>query len=311
MDAIGLGGSAVARSRRATLTRLGASSMTIADSIALVFGVALAMSLPWYHLWSQRPQPVMEPRWRITSLFVEEAVGKASLALIPLMLFRHARLGGLCRPGELLLAVCASCALAEQVDRASGLGTTGSVIEAEEFYWSSLNLAGGACVAAIVGLIFFREKLSDGARSSLLVLAVAGLYPWPRELLDSLQFRLVEDFGLQDSLAWDYGLFIGSFALKNLVPAAIGAAALSDAIRGRFRIGAMAGIGLAMASVHLVVSLALYLPGYYTNAFPPWNNHLFYVLIAAPASAGLLGWLLLQAGRPRWRRCHLTQKEPR
>src|SRR5579883_815622 len=82
--------------------------MTIADSLVLVFGIALALSLPWYNGWVQLPQPVMEPWWRIISLFVEEPVGKASLALIPLMLYRRARLGGLCRPGELLLAVCAS-----------------------------------------------------------------------------------------------------------------------------------------------------------------------------------------------------------
>jgi hypothetical protein len=181
----------VARSRGETPTRLGPRSITIADSIVLVFGVALAMSLPWYNRWLQQPQPVMEPRWRIISLFVEEAIGKASLALIPIMLYRRARLGGLCRPGELLLAVCASCALAEQVSWASGLSRPGIGIEANEFYWSSLNLAGGACVAAILSLIFFRHKLSDNARSLLLVVAVVGSYPWTSEPLESLHFHLV------------------------------------------------------------------------------------------------------------------------
>jgi hypothetical protein len=251
----------------------------------------------------QRPQPVMEPRWRIISWFFEEAVGKASLALIPLMLYRRARLGGLCRPGELLLAVCASCTLAEQIGRASGLGRASSgIIEASGVYWASLTAAGAACAAAIVGLVFLREKRSGGALSSLLVVAVAGSYPWPSEPLESLKFHLIDSPGIQGSVAVDYALFVGFFALENLVPAVIGAAALSDAIRGRFRTGAMASIGLAMAAVMLVVSLSLYLPGYYTSAFPPWNNHLLYVLIAAPASAGLLGCVLLQVMRPRWRR---------
>ena len=76
--------------------------MTIADAMVLVFGVALALSLPWSNGWVQEPQPVMEPRWRIVSWFFEEAIETASLALIPLMLYRRARFGGLCRPGELL-----------------------------------------------------------------------------------------------------------------------------------------------------------------------------------------------------------------
>jgi hypothetical protein len=283
-------------------TRSRRRSMTIADSIVLVFGVALALSLPCYNHWVQKPEPFIWPRWRIISLFLEEKVGKASLALIPLMLYRHARLDGSCRPGELLLAVCAACVVADEVDRASGVGTTASGIEASEFYWSTLRLAGGACAAAIVSLIFFREKHSDGARSSLMVIAVAGSYPWPSWPLNSLQIHLTQRLSIQDDSAGDYLLFIGFFALGNLVPAVIGVAALSDAIGARFRIGVMAGIGSAMASVNLVVCLALYLPGYYTNAFPPWNSHLFYVLIAAPASAGLLGGLLLRLTRPCWRR---------
>ena len=170
-----------------------------------------------------------------------------------------------------------------------GFDTTASGIEASEFYWSTLRLAGGACVAAIVSLIFFREKLSDGARSSLMVIAVAGSYPWANWPLNSLQIHLTQRLSIQDDSAGDYLLFIGFFALGNLVPAVIGAAAISDAIGARFRIGVMAGIGSAMASVNLVVCLALYLPGYYTNAFPPWNSHLFYVLIAAPAALAFSG----------------------
>ena len=277
--------------------------MTLADAIVLVLGCALALALPWYNPWVQSPQPVMEPRWRITSLFFEEAIGKVGLALIPLMLYRRARLGGLCRPGELLLVVCASCALAEQAGRASGLGMLpNGVIEAGGVYWASLTAAGAACVAAIGGLILLREKLSGGILSSLLVVAVAGSYPWPSLPLESLQYRLIERFGMQDDSAADYALFVGFFALRGLVPAVIGAAALSEAMRDRTGIGAMAGIGMAMAAVSLVVGLALYLPGYYTSAFPPWDDHLLYVLLAAPASSGLLGFVLWRVMRPRWRR---------
>jgi hypothetical protein len=191
--------------------------------------------------------------------------------------------------------VCASCALLEQVDRASGLGLTSNGIEADEFYWASLKLAGGACIAAIVALIFFRERLSDGARSSLLVVAVAGSYPWPIWPLESLHNHLIVSYGIQDASAADYAVFVGFYAVENLVPAAIGAAALSDVIRGRLRAGTMAGIGLALAAVNLVVCLALYLPEHFTS-MPPL------VLIAAPASAGLFGCVVLQVSRACWRR---------
>src|ERR1700730_7432226 len=93
------------------------TKLTTSDLMVLVLGVALALSLRWYNRWQERPQPVMMPRWRVICLFFEEAVGKASLALIPLALWRRARLGGVCRPAELLLAVCAAWMILDQVDR--------------------------------------------------------------------------------------------------------------------------------------------------------------------------------------------------
>ncbi len=67
----------------ATPARLEPKTITIADSMVLVVGVAVALALPWYNGWLQTPQPVMWPRWMIILYFFEEAVGKASLALIP------------------------------------------------------------------------------------------------------------------------------------------------------------------------------------------------------------------------------------
>ena len=274
-------------------------SITIADAMVLVIGVAVALALPWFNGWVQMPQPVMEPRWRIISWFVEELVGKVSLALIPLMLYRRARFGGVCRAGELLLVVCASRVIAGEVCRVSQLEISPDGILADEFYWASLKLAGAACVSAAAALIIFGQKLSDFVVSSLLVVAVAGSHPWPTFPLWRLNNLAIGDGGIEVSLAAEYAFFIGFFALESLVPAVIGAAAVYDAIKHRFHTRLMAGIGLALAAVNLVITLAVDLPSNFTAAWPRWNDHLLYVLLAGPAAAAILGCSVFYLIRPR------------
>ena len=241
----------------------------------------------------------MWPRWIIILHFFEEAVGKASLALIPVMLYRRARFGGICRPGELLLVVCASRVIADLVNRLSDLELSVDGILANEFYWASLNLAGVACVSAVAALIVFGQKLSDFVVSSLLVIAVAGLYPWLTFPLWRLNNLAIGDDGIPVSQAVEYVYFVGFFALESLVPATIGAAAIWDAITRRARAGLMAGIGLALAAVNLVITLAVDLPSNFTSAWPRWNDHLLYVLLAAPAAAAILGCSVFYLIRPR------------
>jgi len=47
---------------------------------------------------------------------LERAIRMASLALVPLALWQRSRLGGVCRPAELLLVVCAAPGVVDQVD---------------------------------------------------------------------------------------------------------------------------------------------------------------------------------------------------
>ncbi len=274
-------------------------TITIADSMVLVIGVAVALALPWFNGWVEEPQPVMEPRWRIILWFVEEAVGKLSLALIPLMMYRRARFGGLCRPGELLLVVCASRVIAGEVYRVSHLEIRPDGIWADDLYWATLKLAGVACLAALGALIVFGRELSDIAVCSLLVIAVAGSHPWPTIPLWRLHNAAIGDGGIPVSQAADYAFFIGFFALESLVPAAIGAAAVWDAITRRARAGVMAGIGLGLAAVNLVITLAVDLPSNFTAAWPRWNDHILYVLLAGPAAAAILGCSVYYLIRPR------------
>ena len=96
---------------------------------------------------------------------------------------------------------------------------------------------------------------------------------------------------------WDPGLASRGLRLlhrvlrtgESLVPATIGAAAVWDAIVHRFHTGLMAGIGLALAAVSLGITLAVDLPSNFTAAWPRWNDHLLYVLLAGPAAAAILG----------------------
>jgi hypothetical protein len=58
-------GRAVSHSRAETPSRPTPESVTIADSMVLVIGVAVVLTLPWYNGWVQTPQPVIWPRWII------------------------------------------------------------------------------------------------------------------------------------------------------------------------------------------------------------------------------------------------------
>ncbi len=80
--------------------------VTVADMLALVVGVAVVAWLPWSN-WPQfvgrrGPTPwVADPMaWAI----VAEGLGKACLAMVPVVLARRARFGGPMRPGEFLAA---------------------------------------------------------------------------------------------------------------------------------------------------------------------------------------------------------------
>ncbi|CAN5824025.1 hypothetical protein BH23PLA1_BH23PLA1_24480 [soil metagenome] len=81
--------------------------MTLADLLALVVGVAIVAALPWLN----RPEFIgplgggAGPASYVPLLmFLHEGLGKACLALVPVVLARRVRHGGMVRPTEFLLA---------------------------------------------------------------------------------------------------------------------------------------------------------------------------------------------------------------
>src|SRR4051812_13856610 len=94
-------------------------SITLADLSALVFGSALAFSLPRMHLLTDQitigniPMPV----WVAWLFVIGEVASRVGLAFIPVILARQARYGGLPRPAEWLSILVALALLHEAVQR--------------------------------------------------------------------------------------------------------------------------------------------------------------------------------------------------
>jgi hypothetical protein len=83
-------------------------TFTLSDLVVLVLGTGIALAiLPWKFdsMWT----PVWwAPVWWNVLACAERALRITSLALVPLAVWQRARLGGVCRPAELLLVVCAA-----------------------------------------------------------------------------------------------------------------------------------------------------------------------------------------------------------
>ena len=239
----------------------GPKPAAVSDLLVLVFGVALALSLRWHVHPSDRLP--WEPSWRVVGSWVEEAIEKTSLALIPLALWRRARLGGVCRPAELLLAVCAFPYLVEDLDwalwHAEGRAEISFAGDLGGPFWRTRGIALSIALATVFGLFLGRRNLSDPAKSALRMLAVASTFPWLLYPLRNIEYILVEANRLGD--AGETAVAVATGTLKFLLPATLGAAAVGDVIWRRSQVGAIGWAGLTLASGELIVSLPVNLWG--------------------------------------------------
>src|SRR4051812_42077123 len=94
--------------------------MTLADLVVLIVGVGLACSLPWVWFIPQI-MAIHGPGSRFFAWLVlaYEGLGKACIALTPVVLVRRFRYGGVARPAEFLLALCSLSTLAMAVEHLS------------------------------------------------------------------------------------------------------------------------------------------------------------------------------------------------
>jgi hypothetical protein len=264
--------------------------------VSLVVGVALALSiLPW----DLDGEPwALGPRWWIVLASVEKAIRTTSLALIPLALWRRARLGGVCRPAELLLVVCAAPGIVDRVDTWLWSEADWNLTEVGYgvAYWLWRGAAWSLCIAAMLGLTLARRKLPDAARSALLMLAVATSFPW---LLDPESLNTLPSHYYRAGYAEDTARVITA-TVTFLVPAVILAAAIRDMILRQSRDCVLEWAGLILAICNVAVALPVHLWGAFLLSSPPWHDlRLHIIYFGGPVLAGTLGSILVWTYAPR------------
>ena len=104
-----------------TSERLEPISITLADLMMLVFGSAVAISLPQMHFPADRIaiDNIPMPGWVPWLFVIGEVAMKVGLALIPVILGRRARYGGLPRPAD-WLAILVGLSLLHEIVRRYG-----------------------------------------------------------------------------------------------------------------------------------------------------------------------------------------------
>jgi hypothetical protein len=278
--------------------------MSVSDMLVLIIGVGASLwILPWEGYWVWPLLPPGIPLWLSLAGLVEAGITRTSLALIPLVLWRRARLGGVCRPAELPLAVCAAPAIVARFDMwlfddaelnlSNGYGFS---------FWLSRGTAWSLCLVVLFGLGLPRRWLADPARSLLLMLAVAPAFAWLPEpwIFNTLPVHYSQAGHGEELVCVLSGL------LTYFIPAVIGAAAIRDLARERSRAGVLEWLGLALAACVLAAVVPEGLWGAFGPAGigrpgPPLGDlHLHVIYFGGPVLAGALGAWFVQV--TEWRR---------
>lgn len=159
---------------------------SIADLVALVAGVALAVALEWYSGWAAQQDwgGTPAPRWYLLLYYLIEGAQKGLVAMIPVVISRRVRYGGPVRPAEFLALSYGLARLLLSFERLPALGlvtpTPGSRVSYQvdiERYrlWMLIELV-------VFGLAFgiasgLRRRPAPWAIGGLLAVAWAALGP--------------------------------------------------------------------------------------------------------------------------------------
>jgi hypothetical protein len=180
------------------------AGITVADLVALVVGAAVAVALPW-EFWPRISRPAaiwteLRAYWPLPLLrFTALVLSRACVALVPVVLARRARYGGVARPAEFLATACGLSLLQPAADHllfilwagfdpwttwTSPLFVSGEELMRRdkqwenwqaEMYWPwTLGMLAVACVAALA-LALGRRRWPGWLQTGLLLLAWLGL----------------------------------------------------------------------------------------------------------------------------------------
>jgi len=170
--------------------------LTLADLVAIVAGAAVLLAMPVLRLYWPDPRefPGVWPRWLPWTWATRQILTGACLALVPVILARRFRYGGMARPAEFLAACCGLPLLVDWVEillirayvRARGGSLPGSgLVGMPAHSWDAWRdgphrafqegvlLTG---VAAAVGVYLGRKRLPGWLLTALVLVAWLGLY---------------------------------------------------------------------------------------------------------------------------------------
>lgn len=177
------------------------AGITVADLVALIIGVAVAVDLPW-RFWPPLFQSAAVWTWpreyRGLLQFAADALNRACLTLLPVVMARLVRYGRVARPAEFLATACSLMLLPRAADHRlftlragfdpwAGESSLQSLTDEEtmrrdeewnrwqdEAYWPwTMGMLAVACVAALA-LRLGRRRLPGWLQTVLLLLAWLG-----------------------------------------------------------------------------------------------------------------------------------------
>jgi hypothetical protein len=169
-------------------------AFTLADLAALVLGVALVAALPWYTRPNLQLGGVPSAWWYAPLHLAREGIGKACLALVPVILARCALYRRVARAAELLGAFCGMPWLTIAIDRLPSMRIVQRVpgvasapalqVVNGALYWHWKEGLLAVALMAVLAVPLGRKRLPGWALSALLIVAWLGLHDFVGLLLE-------------------------------------------------------------------------------------------------------------------------------
>ncbi len=209
-------------------------AITLSDLIALVVGVAVVLRIPWVFWPDPRDRIGSSASWIPYVWLAGQVLELSCLALLPVIILRRARFGGLIRPAEFLTVCCGFPALtwgAEillistfvRYNNGVNLRGPGLIGIPRRAYWQWQNgyhwtWEYGLVIAAFsasAALLIGRRRLPGSLRSALLMMVWLGIYETAPWLLRQSALYVVTRFFTNGILSGVNGLIIASLT-RNL-----------------------------------------------------------------------------------------------